>query len=144
MQENFKGECWTTIPDNDPAGQHSEAVEAFPFLNVVGGSSREKGLSGARDRITYGGNSGHQAIHLAYNLGASRILLLGYDFGGQGHWFGDHPQPLFSGHNFDMWLTEMAYLAQALAGKGVEVINCSRESAITCFPRKTIAEIDPD
>lgn len=43
-----------------------------------------------------------------------------------------------------MWLTEMAYLAQALAGKGVEVINCSRESAITCFPRKTIAEIDPD
>jgi len=102
------------------------------------------GLSGARDRITYGGNSGHQAVHLAYNLGASRIILLGYDFGGEGHWFGDHPGSLRSGHAFNKWLAEMAYLAQALAAQGVEVINCSRETAITCFPRKSIAEIDPD
>lgn len=109
-------------------------------LSVADGGAGQ-GLAG-RGRVTYGGNSGHQAVHLAYNLGASRILLLGYDFGGDAHWFGEHPQPLKSGHDFDLWLREMALLGLGLQRAGVEVINCSRKSAITCFPRMSIDDVE--
>lgn len=108
-------------------------------LNVVYGDDTQ-GL--AKDgRITYGSNSGHQAVHLAYNFGASRIVLLGYDFQGS-HWFGDHPEPLRSGHNFPEWIRQMTILAQALARAGVEVINCSRQTALKCFPRKELADVN--
>lgn len=85
-------------------------------------------------RITYGGNSGHQAIHLACNFGASRILLLGYDFGGEGHWFGRHPTPnLDGGNDFEMWLRAINTLAIDLEKEGVEVVNYTRQTAIACF-----------
>ena len=140
VKEEFKGECWTTLPDADP-GDHRLAIEKYQ-LNYVTGSSSERGLANAPNRITYGGNSGYQAIHLARNFGAARIILLGYDFGGKGHWFGEHPQRLNSGHDFQLWLSTLGHLAGDLAAEGIEVINCSRETAITCFSRKSIAEIN--
>jgi len=75
-------------------------------------------------------------------MGATRILLLGYDFGGNTHWFGDHPQPLNSGHDYAGWLKSIEILARDLDAAGVEVINCSRSTAIKCFKRLSIAEVD--
>lgn len=110
-------------------------------LSVVYGDNKE-GLSETPDWITYGGNSGHQAVHLAYNWGAEVIILLGYDYGGEGHWFGKHPQPLDGGTAFAGWIKHMGHLARALEAKGVQVINCSRETALQCFPRMNIDEIE--
>lgn len=140
VKAEFSGECWTTLPDQDP-GDHKPAIDKYN-LNYVTGRSSEKGLSPIEGRITYGGNSGHQAIHLARNFGAARILLLGYDYGYGGHWFGDHPQSLTTTHDYNLWLSEIRQLADDLAAEGVEVINCSRRTAIKCFPRKSIAEIN--
>lgn len=103
--------------------------------------SNKDGLSGDPDRITYGSNSGYQAIHLAYNMGATTILLLGYDYGGNTHFFGDHPQPLRAGHDYKAWLSSLNVLAADLKREGVEVINCSRETAIKCFKRTNIVKI---
>ena len=79
-----------------------------------------------------GTSSGHQAINLAYLLGAARIVLLGYDMHG-GHFFGDHPAMLATPARFGDWILEMGRMAVALADRGIEVVNCSPGSALECF-----------
>jgi hypothetical protein len=134
------------LPDDRPA-QHVEAVEKYK-LKYFGGFRQAEGLQ-PKGRISFGSNSGHQAIHMAYHLGATRIVLLGYDFKSSGsgtgqHFFGEHPEPLKTGHDYKRWLASMQILANDLNAAGVEVINCTRDTAITCFPRAHIAEIYPD
>lgn len=81
-----------------------------------------------------GHNSGYQAINLAVHLGASRIVLLGYDMapsGGLTHWFGDHPDAEPS--PYPQMIEAFATLVEPLAALGVEVWNCSRRSALPWF-----------
>lgn len=81
------------------------------------------------------GNSGAAAISLAYVFGARRILLLGYDAqrtGGRVHHHGDHPKGLGNAGSMNKW---PAQFQRCAAYVGVPVINCSRATALTCFPR---------
>lgn len=98
-------------------------------------------------RIHYGNNSGFQAMNLAYHWGARRMLLLGFDCkaqAGKVHWFGDHPKPLRTEPSaFKTWLASFEKLAKDLKADGVEVVNCSRETALTCFKRSTIDQALP-
>lgn len=94
--------------------------------------------------LSTGQNSGYQAINLAVHFGARRILGLGFDFkrsgDGRRHWHGDHPLPLMNPQDsvFPDWLKAMETLPAALAEIGAEFINCSRDTALNCFPRSTI------
>jgi hypothetical protein len=87
---------------------------------------------------TYG-NGGAQAIQIAAKAGASRILLAGFDMHGT-HWHGEHHAPLRNSTvaSFERWLLLMPQLAAALAERGVEVINCTPGSALTCWPITTM------
>lgn len=107
------------------------------------------GVSFDPNLIHYGSNSGFQVLNIAVLMGASRILLLGYDmkFGkdGRAHWFGDHPDKIRS--NYASFLTNFSIAADQLKGK-VEVINCSPDTALTCFRKASLAsvllsELDP-
>lgn len=103
-------------------------------LNFVH-AKRGEGL-GRGTTIHWGANSGYQAINLAYLWGAKRILLLGYDcknIDGKAHWFGQHPQGLNRNQPLDEWKRNFPQLAADLQDEGVEVINCSPDSALTCF-----------
>jgi len=94
--------------------------------------------------IASGGNSGYQAINLAYMLGAERIILLGFDMqktGGKAHWHGDHIAGLGNAENVSGWVKNFDALAKDLELLGVEVINCSRETALKCFKRALITEV---
>ena len=86
-----------------------------------------------------GGNSGYQAINLAYLWGATAIVLLGLDCSpskdGKAHWFGQHGPGLTQRQPFDLWQAKFPRLAQDLKDDGVRVINCSRQTALTCFDR---------
>lgn len=99
------------------------------------------------DGVAHGGNSGYQAVNLAYHLGAARIVLLGYDMGvgedGALHWFGRHPVGLNNPTERALarWALAFNGLAPALAAEGVEVVNCSRRTALTCFPRAELEEV---
>lgn len=89
-------------------------------------------------------NSGYQAINLAYHFGVSRILLIGYDMqrtGGKAHWHGDHVSGLTNAEGLSKWATRFPALAQDLEREGVEVINCSQETALTCFPRARLEDV---
>jgi hypothetical protein len=129
----FKGNLWT---QSVPAGQKYG-------LNVWPGQSIE-GLG--RYKIHFGGNSGHQAINLAFLLGAHKIILLGFDMqrtNDQSHFFGDHPyhrhgqgaQP----SQFTRWIVNMEGIARDLEFEGVQVINASRQTALRCFPTKELS-----
>jgi len=87
-----------------------------------------------------GGNSGYQAINLAVLMGATRILLLGYDMravAGRTHFFGARPKELAAGQFHPEALDQ---LVPALAAAGIEVINCTPDSAIRCFPRMSLEQ----
>ena len=85
------------------------------------------------------GNSGAGAISLAALRGASRVILLGYDVqytGGKRHWHGDHPRSLGNAGSIAQWPEHFEKVAKLLIG--VEIINCSRETALRCFPRERL------
>lgn len=105
-----------------------------------------EGLELEPDGLRCGRNSGAAAIGLAMHLGAVRVLLLGYDCGrgssGQAHFFGDHPVGLntTSQAMFDKFRRMFDTLVEPLSEAGVEVINCSRETALTAFPRMPLED----
>lgn len=86
----------------------------------------------------HGRNSGAGAIALAAKWGARRIILLGYDCqrtGGRRHWHGDHPAGLGNTKKLPSWPAEFKLLSIRMAKEGREIINCTRETALDCFPR---------
>lgn len=89
-----------------------------------------------------GFNSGYQAINLAVHLGASRIVLLGYDMQaprrGPSHWFGEHPNQARS--SYGTFREAFPTIVEPLQQLGVAVLNASRETALECFPRVSLAE----
>jgi hypothetical protein len=56
------------------------------------------------------------------------------------HWFGDHPAPLtnVAENEYPMFAQGFNTMVPDLAALGVEVINCSPISAITCFRFATV------
>ena len=86
-------------------------------------------------------NSGATAVELAAELGATRVLLLGYDCSLEHgtHWHGRHERTANPDEGtVGRWRGHFASLAERLAKRGVEVINCSRYTALTCFARQDL------
>jgi hypothetical protein len=102
-----------------------------------------------------GGNSGHMAIQYAVDQGAERIALLGFDQSktdGKAHFHADHPKKTQEGARTNManaggiaaWPRLMAKTAVDLQRRGIEVVNLSRQTALTCFPRVTVEQFLED
>lgn len=84
-----------------------------------------------------GWDTGASAINLAYLLGATEIVLLGFDMNG-GHWFKGHPAPFPRNSEFQRHMAGIAAMAGELSAKGVKVWNCSPKSALTCFEKRSL------
>lgn len=101
------------------------------------------GLETNPDGLRTGQNSGYQAINMAVHLGAARVLLLGYDMQlgpkRESHWHGDHPSTVVS--PFASFLPHFSTLIQPLADLGIAVINCTRRTALRCFPMMPITDV---
>jgi hypothetical protein len=125
---DFAGERWT---------QDADAARKYGLSYVRGKGG--KGLSTDTGTIHTGSNSGYQAINLAYLFGARRVILTGYDMkvgpNGAAHWFGNHPDNIVSNHSG--WLAGFKTIVDQ---RLVEVINCTRDTALTCFPQMSIEE----
>lgn len=84
-------------------------------------------------------NSGQRAIQFAASQGARRIILLGFDcsLDGGTHWHGEHSglrNP--NDQSIQRWQPHFVALAQQLGN--IDIINCSRRTSLTCFPRETL------
>jgi hypothetical protein len=92
-----------------------------------------------------GRNGGYQAINLAVHLGAARILLLGYDMersGGKSHWFGEHPKGS-TPSPYQSFLQVFPTLVEPLKKLSIEVVNCSRRTALKTFPLRPLEAMLP-
>jgi hypothetical protein len=74
-------------------------------------------------------NSGGAAINVAVHLGATRVLLLGYDMG-----------PPKNGSNYVAFAAHIATMVTPLKEAGIAVLNCSRRTRLECFPRAELRE----
>jgi hypothetical protein len=135
----FAGRRWSQIRRDRPAdsdeNKEQRAIAELYGLELIEGDDHY-GLG--RLFLHFGGNSGYQAINMAFLRGADRILLLGYDMHGIGHFFGKHP-PVFDSHSeFSAFLGNFDRLARDLANEGVEVLNLTRDTRLECFKRSTV------
>lgn len=105
----------------------------------------QSGFSEDPGIVRSGKNGAYIAVQMAVHAGAKRILLVAVDMKpgkpGEMHWFGLHPDgdrhmPDFSGMR-ETWKT----LVGPLRDRGVEVFNCSPDSALDCFPKANMEDV---
>lgn len=96
-----------------------------------------------------GGNSGFQVLNLLAQWGVKAFALLGFDmrcFDGKIHWHGRHPDSgKYVLNNpaqaaFDRWISHMTTAAPKINALGIDVVNCSAQSALQCFPKMTVQQ----
>lgn len=105
-----------------------------------------EGLETDPTGLRTGRNSGYAAINLAVHLGASRIVLLGYDMQAphgerRSHFFGAHSFPLRGNSDYTMFRRFFDFMVEPLKALNVDVINCTRETALTAFPRRPLRDV---
>lgn len=130
--------CW--------AGDRGYVAAPFPDLRRIK-------IRKDQDRLLFdeigftgsGGNSGFQALNLAVQWGVEQILLVGFDMTDECgvHWYGHNAwtganNP--SRTNFKRWIAAYETAAKQLEERGVEVVNCSLDSALNCFPKMTLED----
>lgn len=104
-------------------------------------SVRLPGLGKTPGLIHQGNNGGYQTVNLAYQAGAKRLVLLGFDMhetGGKAHHHADHPG-IRTINNYAEWLAAFEVVAPELKAEGVEVANATPGSALKCFERMGLA-----
>jgi hypothetical protein len=138
---SFKGKVATIGDEPSRLGKERAAVALPSLLRFRNDGAH--GLCEDPHGLRTGSNSGYQAINLAFHLGAKVIVLLGIDMkaavSGAMHWFKrerEYPPETYQ----TLMLPKFQTLVEPLARHGVKVINCSPDSAITCFPKMTLAE----
>lgn len=141
-------EKWTT---------NAEAADRFGINWIA--EKNEPGLSTNPFVIHHGHGSGFSLLNLVYLMGAERIILLGYDLkyapdydgascqigSGPRHYFGEYPLGLRHWPRVHVKAgvhTELCELYRSVAKQGVvDIINCSADSALECFPKADISEV---
>jgi hypothetical protein len=138
----FAGEKYTVVsPAKIADGVQFQGVKRLRHAGY-------RGLSLQPDRLCLGlaggSNSGYQAINLAVLMGASRILLLGYDMqrdaNRRNHFFGKHPDGLSNASPYELMARAFNDLVEPLKHLGIPIVNCTRETALTAFPRQPLHE----
>lgn len=85
-------------------------------------------------RIGWGQNSGFQALNMAVQFGASKILLVGFDCSLKDgtHHHGRHPAPLTNPRqaSVDKWRGHLEAQVPIFDALGIEVVNCSPTSTV--------------
>ena len=139
---------WTT---------NREAADKYG-LNWIAEKHGE-GLCTRADTIHHGHGSGFSLVSMAHKMGAERIVLLGYDlkyapdYDGRAkragttprHFFGEYPSSMQHWPSVQVKggvHVELVELYRSVARQGlIEVVNCSPDSAIDCFPRCEIGTL---
>jgi hypothetical protein len=133
VKAGFRGKYIATISDAQD--------EALLHLS----HTRKPGLETDPTSVRHGGSGGYMSINVAFHFGVSRIVLLGYDLRTDGehtHWHEGHGHaPGVQAHRLNkVMLPHFQKLVEPLAAAGVEVINATPGSALTCWPFRPLTE----
>jgi hypothetical protein len=87
-------------------------------------------------------DGGANAINLAFQMGAKRIIVFGLDMKPEGNWHEPHPfKPTPAFVYKQSYIPGHRAMAAELAKRGVSVLNCSGNSALDCYPKVTFSEV---
>ena len=109
---------------------------------VILKNSGTEGVDFAPNALRNLQNSGGAAINLAVHLGAGLIVLVGYDMAirkGRAHFHDQEPTPVRSPYIHFRRL--IGTMAKPLRAAGIEVVNCSRQTDLECFPCRPLREV---
>lgn len=116
-------------------------TEAWPDVQILRNTGHE-GLELDPSGLRTGHNSGCQAVNLAVHLGATKIVLLGFDMwagpDGRRNWF-DKPG-LHENSPYPIFLMRFAQMVEPLKSAGVRVVNASRFTVMESFQRVSLVE----
>lgn len=95
-----------------------------------------------RGAVRHGKNSGYQAVNVAAHLGASRVVLLGYDMqrdaAGSLHFY---RCPGVAGDDeLALWRSYFDALARRMP-PGLRIVNATRSTALRSFPRISLEDV---
>jgi hypothetical protein len=159
--ESFWDFYWAR-PDSPrlhPCEKWTNSIEAASHYRLNYIASHESHGLGYPDHIHHGHSSGACLVNLAYLMGATRLVLLGYDmryapdYDGVNRKIGSTPR-----HFFGEYVSALQHWPKAAVKDGVhvelvehynsiarqglvEIVNCTPDSAIKCFPMKAIEEL---
>lgn len=99
-----------------------------------------RGLDLDPGSVRHGNNSGYAAINVAVHFRPRKIILLGYDMKPTGDRVHHHPEhPVATKPRaFDHMVRYFDGLVEPLSDLGIEVLNTSMDSRLTCFPKVPI------
>ena len=125
VSRNFYGECYTSLPASS---------ELRPYPKLFLGSNKEHsqgGLNKVPGHVYNGGCGGHAALNVAYHLGYSRIVLLGFDMK-PGHWFRKwiRPAHMRKASSYEHFNNCVSQICSELEQEGVLVYNCTPNSLL--------------
>lgn len=125
----------------------------FPNENikcVAKDNTRPKGISTSNTAVSWNSNSGSAAISIAVHMGATKIILVGFDMkldeDAKQHWHSEYgamnrkdakPGSL----PFNRHLLGFPHIARDALAMGVTIINACPDSAIPDFPRMSVKDI---
>lgn len=115
------------VPDNIHQVRRQRATDG------INGLSMDRGLLG-------GHCTGGSALNLAFHLGCTQIVLVGYDLSGR-HWDKDHPFPLPPSTIHARHARSIDAMAPVLQAHGVNVINTSQVSRLRAYRRRRLSDI---
>ncbi len=78
-------------------------------------------------------------MNFAIQLGARKLLLVGFDMKGGRRESYEAGVAKLDPRRIEEWRVALDGAAEQIASLGVEVINCSPGSALTCFPMASLA-----
>lgn len=118
----------------------SDAAEKYNIEYVASKSGMFLNFDPERP-IRQGYNSSFAALNWAILQGAKDIIFLGLDCKpgkDKTHFFGEHPIAHRSPYHLFIQAFEAA--AKQLINTDIKIINCSPDSAVTCFEKKSISD----
>lgn len=128
---DFDGEKW--LCGEPDSGIAWKVAQQYGLRLIT--PDNKAALSFGPQIIATGGNSGFQAMNLAMLQGATKIILLGYDMqpteGRRNFYTGEDKRPKRSS-NYELFKAAFERAAPLVP---VPVINCSRNTALECFPK---------
>lgn len=125
VARGFTGEKWT---------QDERAAEDFALNRIAG--RHGNGFSFKRGLIFFNSNGGAQAMQLAWQKGARRLVLIGFDGYGK-HFFGDHGPGLRNDYPFKQFRRAFEVMHRDCKRAGIEIVNTSLASTYK-LPKATL------
>ena len=139
----FKGLKVTCHPHFANGNFQKENVKS-----VVKDNAHPVGISSDPSKASWNSNSGAAAISVAANMGATKIVLVGFDMklgaDKKQHWHSEYGiiQPREPKHlPFHRHLAGFPHIARDARHRGITIINACPDSEIVDFPKMSVADV---